>query len=347
MQKINYLRNKYSKFVPTPLTVKRRGAYNKLLSDIFDSKIEVEAVSKCLCGSNNLEKVNNIDRFGLPFGTNICKDCGLISLGRRIKDEFLGKYYDEVYWDLVFGEMAEGGSLNTHGYEYGMNVFNFVKENINSLPNEINLLEIGCGTGEKLDVLKKEFEKLGKKVNVFAIDFSTVAVNACKAKGYKTLQGGFEQITNMEVKFNFVILSHLVEHLIDPVRDLKKLKAALFENCLLYIEVPGVKELERSQDYVFDYNLYCVHAHVYNFTLGSLENVVKAAGFDLVKGSEFVRSLFKPVEECDSSYSSNVYEETIESLVKSEMVRSNYLNSFPRNIKRKIKKALMPSIFGQ
>ena len=56
-----------------------RKAFNELNEQVYLGNIEIERVTKCFCGSQSFEQLSRFDRYGLPFGTQICLDCGLIS----------------------------------------------------------------------------------------------------------------------------------------------------------------------------------------------------------------------------------------------------------------------------
>ena len=45
------------------------------LKAIYLQEIKFKKVSKCFCGSR-FEQLSRFDRFGLPFGTQICRSCG-------------------------------------------------------------------------------------------------------------------------------------------------------------------------------------------------------------------------------------------------------------------------------
>lgn len=59
----------------------------------------------------------------------------------------------------------------------------------------------------------------------------------------------------------------------------------------MFIAVPGIKELVRN--YNNDFMLYLQNAHVYHFTLRTLEQVMNKYGFGLSVGTEEVSALFK------------------------------------------------------
>lgn len=63
------------------------------------------------------------------------------------------------------------------------------------------------------------------------------------------------------------------------------------ENTLIYIEVPGIFKLEHA--YNGNLSLFLQNAHLYHFSLRTLQNLMTARGFELVSGTEFIRSIFK------------------------------------------------------
>ena len=134
--------------------------------------------------------------------------------------------------------------------------------------------------------------------------------------------GTIGKLYSLKKKPDVVIYSHIVEHLLNPVNELKKLKKLLKQDSLLYIEVPGLKNLYDSYDQ--DFLKYLQNAHTYHFTLNSLTNCTKKAGFNLLSGDEFIHSVFK-IGNINNNYKSD-YASTFAFLKKVESGRSNPLN---------------------
>ena len=118
----------------------------------------------------------------------------------------------------------------------------------------------------------------------------------------------------------------------NPVEELVKLKSICSSNSYLYIEVPGVKNLTHFEGYGTDFLRFLVNAHVYYFTLTTLKNVLRKAGWDFVCGDETIHSIFKP------SFSSNKeanyerdYDDAMPLLRKMEFYR---FRPTPYNVKR-------------
>jgi len=83
--------------------------------------------------------------------------------------------------------------------------------------------------------------------------------------------------------------------------------------------VPGVKNLTYSHGTDFLRSLQ--NAHIYYFTLTTLKNVLRKAGYNFVYGDEFIHSIFKADTRSKNFYFENDYHETITYLKKMEWYR--------------------------
>ena len=75
----------------------QRRAFNLLNEMIYKGVMKVESVDTCFCGDRNFSLLSRYDRFGLPFGTQICKSCGLITQTLRIHPDSLPEFYENIY----------------------------------------------------------------------------------------------------------------------------------------------------------------------------------------------------------------------------------------------------------
>jgi hypothetical protein len=89
---------------------------------------------------------------------------------------------------------------------------------------------------------------------------------------------------------DLVIYSHVMEHILHPLDEMKSIASVSAAETLVYIEVPGLKNIHKG--YSMDVMKYYQNAHSYHFTLGSLRYLMESAGFGLVSGTEYVRSIF-------------------------------------------------------
>lgn len=97
----------YTEHNGMPLNEVRRRAVKELNELIYGGVIELQSVKQCFCGSKIFELLSRFDRYGLPFGTQICVDCGLISQTINIKEESMAHFYDQIYWKLIYGTDEE------------------------------------------------------------------------------------------------------------------------------------------------------------------------------------------------------------------------------------------------
>ncbi|MCX5782673.1 MAG: class I SAM-dependent methyltransferase [Elusimicrobia bacterium] len=309
--------------------------YFKLLQNIFNGTYNLEHLNKCNCGSADLEVLSIHDRFSLPFGTLICRACGLIQLSPRLTEKDLPGFYEEIYWGLVLGENND--ELSTGDSGMAIKIYDFMHKYLSeSFKNKIlSIIEVGCGSGVKLSEIKKQFARNGIQSNVIGCDYSENALSIARKKNIEVFQGGIESLIGKRA--DLVILSHVVEHFYNIKAEFEKIKGLLNKGAYVYIEVPGVCDLVNKSEYNYSYPIYSVMAHMYNFNLTSLRSVIEPLGFQFIDGSEFVRSLFlyDPSHKANVDISHN-YEYTIQCLKAAENKRTMKL-PLHRRIKRKFK----------
>ncbi|MFM8858018.1 MAG: hypothetical protein ACKOI2_12640, partial [Actinomycetota bacterium] len=51
----------------------------------------------CLCGSAGGRVVAELDRYGLPSPSVLCRDCGVVRTSPRLTDNSLAAFYDDEY----------------------------------------------------------------------------------------------------------------------------------------------------------------------------------------------------------------------------------------------------------
>jgi len=319
----------------------RRDAFNKLNKKIYYGELKVEVVERCFCGDNDFRKLSKYDRFGLPFGTQICRSCGLITQTLRLTPDSLPLFYAEIYWPLIEGDYNPGFVTVPSDDQW----LSYILNHISFDNSHIDIIEIGCGSGTRLAALKRELEARGMEVHATGCDYSESALSIARTKGIDIVLGGLEEVTAVGVA-DVVILSHVFEHLPDlnsATRELSKIT-----NCdsIIYIEVPGVIDLENKREYLYNYQLYSVLAHTYNFSLQSLAMVMESGGFALVEGDEFVRSIFKKIGEEQKKPVSNVnvYHETIRAIERAYVKQASLERKRDRPIvkyARNLAKALL------
>jgi len=164
--------------------------------------------------------------------------------------------------------------------------------------SEKNVLEVGLGNGVFTRFLSEHFQE------VFAVDASTKAIELVQEElkdreNIRFVQAFVEDL-QLEKPVDNVVLSHVLEHLDDPIRALKKLKGVIHEKTTVYLSVPNANSLHRQVavkmgllDKVNALNVTdkkLGHKRVYSPTL--FREHVQKAGFKIER---FGGSLLKPL----------------------------------------------------
>lgn len=100
-----------------------------------------------------------------------------------------------------------------------------------------NLIDIGCGAGYYLEKMKI----LG--CNVTGYDFDKFAVEACKSDGLNVRLGGVEEALIDSIDNSSVVLHHVLEHLTDPINDVRRLYENLSIGCELILITPNTSSV--------------------------------------------------------------------------------------------------------
>jgi SAM-dependent methyltransferase len=259
-----------------------------LLGKLSTGVYEYERAGTCLCGSTSSVQLATRDRFGIPVGTVLCRSCGLCRTDPRLATKDLPSFYNEIYHGLHQG-IAEpdpssvlfriGQGEVIHRYLHGL------------LPDgDLRVAEIGCGTGNVL----REFQAAatGRAVTVAGCEYAEAFVTVGREAGTDVRLGGPEAL-QASAPFDVVVMSHVAEHFPDPVEALTGIAELGHRDTLYYVEVPGMMTIHRKPEYGYRFDRYLTLAHTFHFTLATLAATMARAGFEMVRGDEEVRSVFK------------------------------------------------------
>lgn len=133
------------------------------------------------------------------------------------------------------------------------------------------LLDIGCGYGHFLDVLKNDFEIHGMDISNYAIK---VASNRVKCE---YMQGSLEDSIPFNKNFDIITAISVIEHLENPKRAIKNIYAKLNDGGLFCLEIPTVSG-KVSQIF---YNIFFASdkTHVFIKSVDDIEALVCSCGF--------------------------------------------------------------------
>ncbi len=293
---------------------------DKLNSLIADGKNNVNR-SCILCNKEDFEKLSNIDRYGIKYFTGICKICGLTQQYKYPNKEFVNLFYEKYYNDLYsFFKSPEDRFLSR--YKSAEYKYDTIKKYLkNDLKNSV--LEIGCGSGGILSFFQS------KNFQVYGIDYQNDHLDYAKKKNITI----FSDYDKIDRKFDLIILSHVLEHLVSVDDILTKCKNLLNDKGIIYIEVPSLESI--SDHYHYEIKNFLHIAHVTHFTKKTFINFINLKGFKI----KYINSKIHAVVEIDKSHNNitNNYNDTKKILRKNKILK---FFSLPFYIFKMLKKTI-------
>lgn len=279
-----------------------------------------------MCRSSRLETLAEMDRFALPFRADICCDCGLIMCSPRLSEKDLPRYYKEVYVPLILGRLNLQQLKHLVNPRQGKIIYNFCQPVLSGLSKKIlTVAEIGCASGHNLYQFGMQARTQGLSCQLVGCEYSEYFNEyAEKELGIRYIIGGCSDLIEQGVTADILILSHVFEHFVDLHSVKKQLQRLMTSEGLLYIEVPGILDLKNKFEYNCDFLHYRVHAHIHDFSLTTLRNVLSPE-FVLIDGTEYCRSIFKKAQRVDTPpLNMNDYEHIKYSLKDLEIYRKEH-----------------------
>ena len=245
---------------------------------VAEGAYSFESVPCLICNSTGFDVLSRKDRFGIYAPTVICRNCGLIQANPRMSEDSYFQFYNNEYRKLY------GGNRKTKEeyfrkilYNKGSAIYAYIKDqNVLKKPiTETFVLEVGCSSGGILEVFREQGcivkgvdigeEYLSWGIEHYDLDLSVGTIKSIHLSRTPDL----------------IIYSHSFEHMLNPQAELASIKDVADKNTLIYIEVPGVKDLWGGYGKM-DFLLYCVNSHTYHFLLTTLSNLFLKSGFSLI-----------------------------------------------------------------
>jgi len=133
------------------------------------------------------------------------------------------------------------------------------------------LLDIGCGYGHFLDILKDDF-------TIYGMDISNHAIRVSKKRvDCEYTQGNLEDTIPFDMKFDIITAISVVEHLEDPTRALNHIHAQLTDGGLFCLEIPTVSG--KISKIVYDLFFASDKTHVFIKSVDEIEALIGLCGF--------------------------------------------------------------------
>lgn len=148
------------------------------------------------------------------------------------------------------------------------------------------LLDVGCGRGEFLSVALNSYKK------VEGAEPSLYAAKTANQLGVKVHQKMLHELYQMDLRYDAIHCSHVLEHVPDVNAFMKDLTSILNPKGLVYIEVPiqfdGILDIvNRLRHKKQEYSDYSIHHH-YFFTPEAIRILFKSFDLEIISLTTFL-----------------------------------------------------------
>jgi SAM-dependent methyltransferase len=225
----------------------------------------------CPCGESDAVTVAEIDRYGLPLTTALCRRCGTLRTNPYLDDASLDHFYRTTY-QAMYARAPQLEQYFVNQFGYGERVYNLYEE---ALPPGASVLEVGCGAGGGLVAFQERGHRVvGCELSRDLIEFGTQLGVADLCHG--TTQELPARLTSR--RFDLIYLHHVFEHVQSPAQTLLELAELLSPQGRILVIVPDITRIDAFPNPAGDALRFLHVAHKYNFTPRCLEIVAAQVG---------------------------------------------------------------------
>lgn len=242
-------------------------------------KSNKQETPQCMvCGSKEKRFIRDRLRYGIIRPVYECSSCGFVYLWPRMGEEETVEYYKKGDYRNIPREklgLQQHDSKATFNSRMGQakQRFDIVKPYLNK---NVRFLEIGCGSGSFLSLVKP----LVKECKAMELDpiFAEYVQNELKID--VSQKAIIDLDPAKDGKFDVVCMWFVLEHLHDPVNDLKSLRKIVADGGVLLMLLPNLLDplltIYRSEAYSdFFYQL----PHLNYFSPTTLKLAMEKSGW--------------------------------------------------------------------
>ncbi len=219
-----------------------------------------------LCGSAEKNIVSKFDRHGKPLVTVHCAGCGIVTNDPIPDEETLTQFYAKHYRKEYKGAAKPRKRQVWRNFGRTLRHFRTFSD---IYRDARTCMDIGAGSGEFLYLAQ------ATGIKARGVEPSVDYSEYCRDDlGLEVRTGRLEDFDFSAERFDLIRLSHVLEHLPQPVETLKRLRDMLAENGVLYVEVPDIADdaARKLKGKLFHFG------HIFNFNPFTLRLAAGLAG---------------------------------------------------------------------
>ncbi len=253
------------------------------------------------------------------FDVKLCSVCGLVCLNPRMDEKgymenFIKNYRYDLFGNYLDNDVDPDEPYMKNEIESpaSQKIFNDLK---NYLPQKAKILDVGCGEGDNLIFLKQNgFNNL--------VGLDPIPEYCQKLKNFYEISCYNQSLTEFadgNKKFDCVVLSHVIEHFVEPNKALKAISNLMADGGILYLRTPDLYKFKNP------FSQFCI-PHTFYFSKITLENLLRKHGFKVKRyfdGLIFPHEMILLVQKergiQEITYDSEEHKRVIEYLRKSKV----------------------------
>lgn len=264
-----------------PMTDAGKKTRDLVISKMRDGVYTLEQ-SPCICKTPEPSDVTlaTVDRYRIPHRTVLCMQCGLVRTDPRMTQDAYNDFYRHYYRTLYERPGQSREQLFMAQQNNAERRYNYIRSHV-ELATDAEIVEFGCGAGWNLCPFQQA------QFTVSGYDFDDDYLKIGNEQGLDLQYGSIQTAVDAERQYDVIILSHVVEHFLDPLDELAALSALLKPDGILYVEVPSILAVKINPLKYFQ------NAHTYSFAPQTLCSVMERAGYSEIASSPQIESLWR------------------------------------------------------
>lgn len=233
----------------------------------------------CVCEIDDAEPVGAGKDFEYrtsddTFSAARCNICGLVYLNPRPDISEFGTIYPPNYHAFDFSEKDFGVNYKIRSRLEAKRLLSWCED----LPAEARILDVGCGDGFHLNLLKQH----GKKSwTLEGVDFDRRAVAMAEKSDLKIYHGTIEELNLPANAYDLALMIQTVEHLEKPVEVLSAVRNVLKPKGKLVIVTDNTDALDFALFKGGYWGGYHFPRHWNLFNRSSLSKLAEKVGFEV------------------------------------------------------------------
>lgn len=232
-----------------------------------------------MCESDDAEKIGAGEDFeyrtsSIEFSALRCRNCGLVYLNPRPALSEFERIYPANYHAFEFSEKEFGFVFSVRRRLEARRLLSWCKD----LPDDASIIDIGCGDGFHLELLKDFGVKTWR---LEGVDADERAASAAEKKNLKIHRGTLDALRLPPDAYDLALLVQTIEHVADPPELLRQIRSLLRPGGRLVIVTDNTDSLDFRLFKNRHWGGYHFPRHWNLFNTATMRRLAAKTGFEI------------------------------------------------------------------